>query len=1112
MAKFSQDFVNKVLSSVQESRKEEERARKVAEKAAQEMKSRVNKRLDEGWSFEDISKDSGADLEFVKSHAESTRPGYGVGKSNLEKAGDVAGSVASGIKDYAVGLGSDIKENVQETVGSIVSGERRGPGAEEIIKRQEAAQKLPADIQEQAKNLLSQDNLTLLEMVSQSKSEDEIRGFLSEATKRKTEADKKTIGTAAEVASMVPGGGGLIQAARQGTKQLIGTAATTTAAGAAGNVGSELRTNPEASGTDLLKSAAVGGAFGLGADVAVAGAGVLLSRNKGAGVTQVIDESRLLPERASSGADVITARNRLLEAGQQDPSLAVMSKGADIADVKKLKTIEKKIARAQQTSDITAKDARALLREREMLLSKIQNPNTPIASEIRRVDNQLDEKVGLGRNTRPLVKERNFLGEEAVREAAASDFAEFTARKPAISFSKRKGVSGVGQRAEAEAIANKLSQGYEGIPTHDVMNLTGQADEVVKFMNADFETAKRIAMGQQPPPQGIQASSFYEGVKSRAIRDRDTELMRQLATESKVLGQATEYGQFNAAFAYKDPESPVTAFRELSEARKKQNLPAAITDDEANIIVDLADQVESAKAAIANGGDRMAYGKARVAYDNYVSELKAAATNRNVKDALKHPVQAATNVAGLSKSLRASLDNSILFRQGWRTLFTHPKVWAKNSRKSFVDWVRAAGNRPVLDEVAADVISRENATNGLYKKMKLDLPGVNAVREEAFPITIHEKVPVAGRAFKGSDAAYTAWSQRTRADLADVYLNIAKNSGVDLTSKKELEAIGTLVNTLTGRGKLKSTKKIAGTVNNIFFSPRLLRSNWDVLTAHTFQPGTTSFVRKRAARNLLQIAVGSAAALKLASEVTGGEVEWDPRSSNFGKVKIGDTRFDLTGGMSSLATLGARLITREYKSSTTNETKSLDADSFGSRTGENVVIDFFANKFSPAAGVMRDYFRGQTFEGERVTPKTVAQDLTVPLIVDSYDELKNNPRAAAIVPSLIAEGLGVSVNTYGLDSNWNRSNAKRIAGFKEKVGKKKFEEANKDYNNRFNDWYNRVSDESKFWSLPQEKRENLVTSKRDALTEEVLESYGYKYKSPKSDRSTKALIKELERY
>lgn len=1153
---------------------EEERKRQAEE---QKKFQQVDKSLDKGRSWEDISKQTGLSLDSVREYSQKVRPGYGINTdSNLEKfknklqsigykLGTTPGQEAATssldasqekvlqlmrdpsipnerktallrftsinsaesplsaaentqainqaspteqVKNLARGVADLPADFIEQGTRQFRGGVELGLKGDALIKAQELAKKLPEDIREGARGLNPSQQAEILKLVSQGLNETQLRNFVKQAQEQKRQADLHLAGTAVEASSLALGGGGLKEAFTQGGKQLITSAAKTGISGAAGGAGYELRTNPTATGGELIKSGLIGGGFGLAAEAGAAGAGSLLRRARAdKGIAQgLIDESRQLPARAGQGASVITDESRLLGAGEFNPDLAVMQRGADIQDVKRLQVVEKRISAAQQTGNITADEARSLMSERQQLVARIQNPDTPIAREL----NQIDEVISQApREQLPALQtSRTFLEEEAAREAASRESAELLTSQPLGGQTK---VSRAAAKTETAALEKKLTEGFDNLSTYETFDTTQEASRVVDFLNSDYEAAKKIALGEAEAPAGTRSGSFYKAVEARALREGDVKTLEQLGTESALTSRASRLGQEIQAFAYRDPESPVTAFKAISEARKTSalSIPRTVAPEEAEQVVKLAKNVSDAKAAISEGGDRLAYGQARVAYEDYVNGLIEAAKKRNLKESLKHPVDTAVNVAGVTKSLRATLDNSALLRQGWKTLFTHPGTWAKNSAKSFVDFAKAVGNKEVIDEVRADIVSRPNSINGLYKKMGVDVFGI---REEAFPTSLPERIPVAGRFFKGSEAAYTGFIQRTRADLADKYLEIAQRSGVDLTSKKELQSIGKLVNSLTSRGHLGRLESSAKVLNNVFFSPRLLKSNIDVLTAHQFQRDVTPFVRKRAARNILQIGLGSAAALKLASEVTGGKVDWDPRSSNFGKLKIGDTRFDLSGGIAGVVTLGARIATASSKSSTTGEVKKLNSGEYGAQTTLDAIYNFFENKTAPAVSVMRDYLKGQTFEGEKPTVGTTIKDLTLPLIIGNYDELRKNPRAASVLPSMIADALGVSVNTYGLDSNWNANNSKQVQAFRGKVDQSTFDTANKTFNDRFNGWYDKVSEREDFWKLSQEQRERLVTSKKNALTEEVLGENGFKYKESKTDRSTQHLVKELQKY
>lgn len=457
-----------------------------------------------------------------------------------------------------------------------------------------------------------------------------------------------------------------------------------------------------------------------------------------------------------------------------------------------------------------------------------------------------------------------------------------------------------------------------------------------------------------------------------------------------------------------------TAFLEDLAAHQ---LGTHVSYAEAQTIADLSAKVTEAKGA---GGDRLDYGRAVVALKNYVGGLKANAEKFTVEDLKRNPVGSAlkgvSELAGNAKAIRASMDNSAIFRQGWKTLWTHPQIWQANARKSFADIVKSFGKDKVMDELNADIVSRPNFD--LMRRAGLDV----GVAEEAYPTSLPEKIPVLGKFYKASENAFTAFVRKTRADVFDKYIGIAKETGVDLDDV-QLQSIGKLVNSLTGRGHLGALEPAAKVVNNVFFSPRMLKSHVDTLLLHPTDE-MSGFARKQAAINLLKIIGGTAAVLATARAVKKDSVELDPRSADFGKIRVGATRFDVSGGMASLVTLAAREATQSTKSSTTQRVTDLNSGKFGAQKGTDVVYNFFENKLSPAAAVVKDLMKGETFEGDKPTVGSEAKNLLVPLPVTTYLELKNNPQSANTLAAMIADALGIATNTYGQNPAADRRTAK----------------------------------------------------------------------------------------
>lgn len=480
-----------------------------------------------------------------------------------------------------------------------------------------------------------------------------------------------------------------------------------------------------------------------------------------------------------------------------------------------------------------------------------------------------------------------------------------------------------------------------------------------------------------------------------------------------------------------DPKTP----DEFLESLAEHKLGSAITFEEAKNISELAAKERTAKANIPESdpigsAKRIAYGEKAVAFQDYVHNLKQEAgkiggtLQEKATWYAKHPIEALYRSAGAAKSLLSTLDNSFFGRQGIKTLYTNPDIWAKGFVKSWGDIGKELKGADAMSPIKADIYSRPNAINGKYAKTKLD---IGMTSEEAFPSQALTHVPIFGRVAKAAESAFNGAALRFRADLADRLIQNAERDGVDLQDTAQAESIGKLVNAMTGRGNIGKADVFGKQINATIFSIKFLKSNFDTLTAHQFQKGVTPFVRKQAATNMLKIAGSLAGIYSFANLMFPGSVELDPRSSTFGKIKVRDTTFDPTGGMGGLATLASRLVpTRHngrwgwFQKKRGGEVYELGTNKYGSKSPLDVFVDFTEGKFAPYAALVRDLLKGEDFAGRKTyveghrlvpTPRTV-YGAHAPIPLQNFEESLKNPNAAPLLVTTILDGLGISANTY----------------------------------------------------------------------------------------------------
>ena len=144
------------------------------------------------------------------------------------------------------------------------------------------------------------------------------------------------------------------------------------------------------------------------------------------------------------------------------------------------------------------------------------------------------------------------------------------------------------------------------------------------------------------------------------------------------------------------------------------------------------------------------------------------------------------------------------------------------------------------------------------------------------------------------------------------------------------------------------------------------------------------------------------------------KAELNPLSSDFGKIRIGNRRYDVMAGLAQSVTLLARILTNSTKSTRTGEVRSLsDKDNdFGSRNIADVFLTFMRGKADPAIGAFVNSRVGTDVTGQEVTKLSLLDDLVTPMAAgDTVKALIDLGIPLGTAEGLVAM-LGVGVNVY----------------------------------------------------------------------------------------------------
>ena len=372
-----------------------------------------------------------------------------------------------------------------------------------------------------------------------------------------------------------------------------------------------------------------------------------------------------------------------------------------------------------------------------------------------------------------------------------------------------------------------------------------------------------------------------------------------------------------------------------------------------------------------------------------------------------------------ARNIITAYDFSGVFRQGGIFVIGRPLTAAKSLGPMF----RSFKSKQVQDRVDKEIKADPNfllrmktgsfhaATDGTYKL---------SAREEIMQSGLIEKLEKVVPGLAGSNRAYITFLNKLRADMWNVLAaSVSKDGDVTL---EEAKAISFFVNVSTGRGTLGKFEQAAEAMNVAFFAPRYVASRFQAITLgiKALTPGVPfkggKRVKRAIAKEYARYLVGMAAIYSLAAFTLDDEkFEWNPRSSDFGKIKIGRTRLDPLSGMSQVTVLLSRIISGEVKSSITGEVTPIRGEDvgFGKRTTVGVIGSFLRYKLSPMFGTTLSLLAGEDPVGQPFGPEDLPENLLVPLAMrEVFETIEEQGLARGTALSILAI-FGMGIQTYG---------------------------------------------------------------------------------------------------
>jgi hypothetical protein len=383
------------------------------------------------------------------------------------------------------------------------------------------------------------------------------------------------------------------------------------------------------------------------------------------------------------------------------------------------------------------------------------------------------------------------------------------------------------------------------------------------------------------------------------------------------------------------------------------------------------------------------------------------------------------------RTLMASFDFSAPLRQGIIASAAHPVMASKALRFMF----ESAKDEKVYNRWL-DMVHKSDRWDAA-QKTDLGITDPTSLhlkeKEEAFQGAPYaEKIPIVGLGVKASERAYIGYLNHLRWNLFNMYADRFEAQGKTYENNPELyKGISSFINSSTGRGNLQGKlNSAAPLLNSFLFASKLMASRINMLGLsdipnllvrgatlgkrgldYGFYTKLPKEIRVEALKDMAKF-VGVGMSVLLTAKMMGANVEDDPRSSDFGKIHVGNTRWDIWGGFQPYARVLTQFITGQRKAATSGNIQELDGSGFMGQTRATPIANFLRTKLAPVPGTVWNLIEGRDVTGQPVTIGNQLLKDVVPLLgQDIYDAVKDQG-VQGIFTVGIPSSFGVGVQTF----------------------------------------------------------------------------------------------------
>lgn len=596
-------------------------------------------------------------------------------------------------------------------------------------------------------------------------------------------------------------------------------------------------------------------------------------------------------------------------------------------------------------------------------------------------------------------------------------FGEKPIERPETPFQTTLAVLGIipfgfGKKQVAKEVGEELITKFGKETASRIIKEGGEELVQKAIIKGGEETVQQFFAFQKPPA----IKKLVETINKAEPARKETEVLftaeraKRAIRGEKVLGKETGELAFQKALGTLKGELPKAKFEPIKEALKQPEIDELFEQIKHFPHFDFYEKITTSNAlvklfkGVIPGTEEL-----KKLRDVFGEELIT--TIRSKRPFSEKLFEGLAELVNIPRALMSSMDMSAPLRQGLILTIHKPK----QAIGAFAKMIQVFGSEKIFTATMEQIVSRPTFTimknSGLYlADITKKAIGLSS-KEESFMSNFAAKIPIIGSLVRASERAYVGFLNKLRADVFDDISKEYIRGGITPETKPEVfKGLAEFINNTTGRGTLPfGLQRVGPVLNGVFFSPRFMASRIQMLNPQWYLKLPPE-VRKEAAKSMVKFVATGIGIISLA-KLGGAEVEDDPRSSDFGKIRMGNVRWDVWGGFQQWVRFISQITTGKTKSISSGEVRELSQKKFPFETRWDLAVRFFRGKLAPTPAMIVDLIDGQNVIGvstkfdidllKRITPIYV-QD-----VIDAVRELGSIGVISVGVPGFFGVGTQV---------------------------------------------------------------------------------------------------------